>query len=147
MAQNTLDVFETTVQKTNIWLSALCEELEIENRQEAYRVLRGVLHALRDELGVFEAAQLSAQLPMLVRGIFYEGWHPADSARVRTLEEFEHKIYLSHGARPQRRATEMIEGVLNVLRKYADPHQVEEILSHFPGRIRQAMTVKSTTLG
>src|SRR3972149_5548702 len=63
------DVFEGTLQKTQVWLNDLMFELDWEDRpQKAYLALRTVLHALRDRLTVEEAVQLGAQLPMLVRG-------------------------------------------------------------------------------
>src|SRR5262245_49241930 len=49
-----------------------------QQKQKAYLALRAVLHALRDRLTVDEVAQLGAQLPMLIRGVFYEGWDPTD---------------------------------------------------------------------
>ncbi len=69
-------VFATTIEKSAIWLH------EIENdtgwdEHRAYRALRAALHVLRDRLTVDQAAHLGAQLPMLVRGFYYEGWHPA----------------------------------------------------------------------
>lgn len=67
---------DTTVQKTNVWLEELASELD-GNRETAYQALRAVLHAVRDRIPVDETAQFSAQLPMLVRGIFFEGWKPA----------------------------------------------------------------------
>ena len=49
--------------------------LDWENHpHKAYLALRTVLHALRDRLTIEEAVQLGAQLPMLVRGLYYEGW-------------------------------------------------------------------------
>jgi len=71
---------DTTVQETNIWLKALMNRLETDDRHQAYAVLRSTLHALRDRLGVESSAHLSAQLPLLVRGIFYEGWRPGKVA-------------------------------------------------------------------
>jgi uncharacterized protein (DUF2267 family) len=47
-----------------------------ERRNQSYAALGAVLHALRDRLTVEETAQLGAQLPMLVRGIFYAEWDP-----------------------------------------------------------------------
>lgn len=69
------DVFDGTLQKTQIWLNDIMTELEWhEQPHKAYLALRTVLHALRDRLTVEEAVQLGAQLPMLVRGLYYEGW-------------------------------------------------------------------------
>jgi uncharacterized protein (DUF2267 family) len=71
-----LEVFNTTVHKTYIWLNDIIQELAWEDRYKAYLGLRTTLHALRDRLTVEEAAQLAAQLPMLIRGLYYEGWDP-----------------------------------------------------------------------
>ena len=70
-------IIDRSVEKTNVWLRDLCEELESQDRQYAYHVLRAFLHALRDRIPVDESAQLAAQLPVLIRGIYYEGWVPS----------------------------------------------------------------------
>jgi uncharacterized protein (DUF2267 family) len=73
--KSTHDIFDGTLQKTQIWLNDLMTALDWENHpHKAYLALRTVLHALRDRLTVEEAVQLGAQLPMLVRGFYYEGW-------------------------------------------------------------------------
>lgn len=77
MSSSGVDVLDSTVQKTNIWLREIMEELRTRDRHLAYAALRVTLHALRDRLTVNEAADLGAQLPMLIRGLYYEGWHPA----------------------------------------------------------------------
>lgn len=70
-----LDVFDTTTQKTRVWLNDLMSDLGWEGEpHKAYLALRTVLHALRDRLTIEEAVQLGAQLPMLIRGFYYEGW-------------------------------------------------------------------------
>jgi uncharacterized protein (DUF2267 family) len=74
MSATALDVFETTVNKTNRWLNELMQIMGLKDRQKAYLALRAVLHALRDRLTLEQVAQLGAQLPMLIRGFYYEGW-------------------------------------------------------------------------
>src|SRR5574342_1185437 len=69
------EIFDTSLQKTQVWLNDVMAELDwTEQPQRAYLALRSVLHALRDRLTVEEAVQLGAQLPMLIRGFYYEGW-------------------------------------------------------------------------
>ncbi len=70
-----LGTFDATVQETNLWLKDLMERLGTEDRHHAYSVLRAALHALRDRIGPVNATHLGAQLPMLLRGLYYEGWH------------------------------------------------------------------------
>lgn len=77
MTTATVSAFESTLQTTSEWLNELNEELGRDDPQQAYRILRSVLVALRDRLTVEEATDLGAQLPMLIRGFYYEGWNPS----------------------------------------------------------------------
>jgi uncharacterized protein (DUF2267 family) len=60
-----------SIDKTNAWLAEIAAEFGTEDRQFAYRVTRTWLHALRDRLPVQVAANFAAQLPELLRGVFY----------------------------------------------------------------------------
>ena len=89
MSMTGLEVFDTTVHKTNDWLNELMLLLDFGGKRQAYEGLRATLHALRDRLTVDETAQLSAQLPMLIRGFFYEQWDPTGKPlKMRHLDEF-----------------------------------------------------------
>jgi uncharacterized protein (DUF2267 family) len=80
---------DRTLPATNIWLDDLMKEMGWKERQRADHALRAMLHALRDRLPVEEASHLSAQLPLLVRGIYFEGWHPAKvPVRERMQDQF-----------------------------------------------------------
>jgi uncharacterized protein (DUF2267 family) len=68
-----LPVFDRTVQETNLWLEDLEDKLGA-SRHQAYAGLRATLHALRDRLPPETALHFAAQLPMLLRGVFTEGW-------------------------------------------------------------------------
>jgi len=66
-----LEVFDKTLQIAPVWLGEMGPD-----RQRAHHALRAVRHALRDRLPLHLAAHLGAQLPLLVRGIYYDSWHP-----------------------------------------------------------------------
>jgi uncharacterized protein (DUF2267 family) len=84
-----LAVFDTSIQDANLLLKDVEAELADCSRQEAYAALRAVLHAVRDRLPAHEAVNFAAQLPMLVRGLYYEAWTlPEKPKRTASLAEF-----------------------------------------------------------
>jgi len=97
-----LDTFDRTVQESNLWLKDVMERLNTHDRHHAYSTLRAVLHALRDRIGPENAAHLGAQLPMLLRGLFYEGWDPTG----KPTKERHENAFLAHIARELPRAAD-----------------------------------------
>ncbi|MCW5776930.1 MAG: DUF2267 domain-containing protein [Phycisphaeraceae bacterium] len=82
-----------TTQKTQAWLDELAEIGGFISDAQAYTALHAVLHTLRDQLTVNESAHLAAQFPMLVRGLYYEGWKPAATpVGMRSRPEFLAKV-------------------------------------------------------
>lgn len=71
------DPFAPALNTAHTWLRTVADRLATEDRTFALRALRAWLHTVRDRLDVPVAAHFSAQLPELLRGIFYEGWVPA----------------------------------------------------------------------
>lgn len=80
---------QQTIQKTQEWLLDLASRSPFQDQEQAYSILRAVLHALRDRLTVEEVAHLGSQLPMLLRGAYFEGWRPALAPNdFHTVDEF-----------------------------------------------------------
>lgn len=138
MSATGLKVFDTTIQTTNIWLDEIMAELNWDDRHRAYHALRAVLHTLRDHLSVDEVAQLSAQLPLLVRGAFFEGWHPAHKpVKERTEDEFVAHVSESFaldlsGTHPRK----IVRAVLAVMEKHVSGGETLSIKHVLPAGIR-----------
>ncbi len=98
-----LEMIDRSVEKAHVWLNDMAEELGTDDRQFAYRALRASLHAIRDRLPVEEAAQLAAQMPLLIRGIYYENWRPAATPMTyRDIDSFLERV-TEEGGSPARR--------------------------------------------
>ena len=89
MSATGLDTLDRTIHETNHWLRIVMTELKTDNRRHAYAALRASLHALRDRIGPENAVHFGAQLPIFLRGVFYEGWRPSETPiRERRLDDF-----------------------------------------------------------
>jgi len=132
-----LDVFDTTVHKTHAWLHDIMQELGWEERHKAYLALRTTLHALRDRLSVEETAQLGAQLPMLIRGLYYEGWNPTGKP-----EKIRHKTAFLAPIRDHFRddwqvdPEEVARAVLKVLTQHVSEGEIADIKHCLPTELR-----------
>jgi uncharacterized protein (DUF2267 family) len=137
MSMTGLEVFDTTVQRTNTWLRELMGGLGTEDRREAYRALRTTLHALRDRLTVEEVAQLAAQLPMLVRGFYYEGWDPTGKPqKQRHKEEFLAQIEREYRADERSDPEQIARAVFAVLAARVSAGEIEDVKQVLPSAIR-----------
>ncbi|WP_163264036.1 DUF2267 domain-containing protein [Chelativorans alearense] len=88
MTATGLEVFDKTVQTTNIWLNEIMDD-HGDDRHVAWHILGAVLKALRDRLPADLSAHLGAELPILVRGLYYDQYQPSQQPRItRTLDEF-----------------------------------------------------------
>ncbi len=132
------DVFEGTIQKSHIWLNDLMSELDWHDRpHKAYLALRAVLHALRDRLTVEEAVQLGAQLPMLIRGLYYEGW----TLKGKPHKERHEKDFLDHVTKAFKDGAaidpaEVVRGVFRVLVRHTSAGEIEDVKHVLPKSLK-----------
>ena len=137
MTMTGLPVFDETVHATNTWLHEITSRLGWDDRQKGYRVLRLSLHALRDRMPVTEAAQLSAQLPMLLRGVFFEGWRPsATPTKVRSKDEFLARLRSAFSEDPDFDAEAAFREVISVMKFHISAGEIEHIRRAMPEKIR-----------
>ena len=103
----------------------------------AWHALGAVLRTLRDRLTLGLAAHLGAQLPLLVRGLYYDQWRPAaQPLKLRSLDDFlDHVSQCMGDIRPTnvRAAT---EAVFRALNHYVDPNQVAHVRDALPEQVR-----------
>lgn len=138
MAELGLDVIDRTVHDTNVWLKEISEEMGHPDRQMAYHALRGVLFTLRDRLTPEEASQFAAQLPLLIRGIFYEGYRPANKPekfrdRDEWLSRVNHELDQTGGQNPEN-AT---KAVFRVINRHITEGERDDVRHMLPKDIRQ----------
>lgn len=131
-----LDVFDSTVQETNLWMKAVMRQMGMGDRHGAYKVVRATLHALRDRIGPENAVHFGAQLPMLLRGMYYEGWRMHAQTKERHIPDFlehvkaEAKPYLDDDPEAGVRA------VFDVIWQKIDPGEFEKLVEMFPKNLR-----------
>ena|SRR5437870_3087492 len=137
MKTNVNRIFNKTLEKTHIWLRDLMKELDWEDEHKAYSALRVVLQTLRDRLTIEETAQLGAQLPMLVRGFYFEGWDPSGKpVKERHQTDFLARIG-SHFKDDELAIPEKIaRAVFKVLARHITEGEIRDIQRVIPGELR-----------
>lgn len=132
--------FDNTIQRTNEVLKEIEAAFGWEKRRnQSYAALRAVLHALRNRLTVQETVQLGAQLPMLIRGMYYEGWNPAKVPEKLNKEEFLQEIRQEFPFSIEGNIEGVIGVVLTALSKHISFGEAEDIVSVLPKDIAKVI--------
>ena len=122
----------------HVWLAAVAEGLGTEDRQHAYRSLRAWLHAVRDLLPLSGAVHLGAQLPELVRGVYFEDWTPHRRTERCTAAAFVEDFARAAHLPPDEAVVEM-GAVTSVLGERFSPGQLEHALIQLPRPLRSVL--------
>ena len=144
MSANGLETFDRSIHATNAWLKQIsreigaAEEIGAADRKLAWRVLGVVLRVLRDRLPVDDAAHLAAQLPLLIRGAFYEQYRPAVQPNsMRSRAEFVARVAdgLEGGARPIN-PERAIKAVFSTVQRHVAEAETAKVRHALPEDIR-----------
>ena len=132
-----VSALDTTIQKTNTWLKEVMEEIGTDDRHRAYLALRTVLQSLRDHLTVEDATDLGAQLPMLVRGFYYDAWEPSGKPVRFDKDEFLSNIRQQFVSEPDMDAERVAQAVFRVIDKHVAEGEVEDVKDALPHDLRE----------
>jgi len=126
-----------TIQVTNIWLKKLAGDHRLGDRSHAYNALRAVLHVLRDRLTPEQAIHLGAQLPTLVRGIYYEGWRLAGKpTNERQPDEFAKRVAAQLPPQYPRDSLSITKAVFELRGRELDRGETEKVIRELPVPLR-----------
>jgi uncharacterized protein (DUF2267 family) len=139
-----LDNIEHTVHLTHLWISELDDSLGWDDKARSYRLLRTVLQTLRDWLPANEAADLAAQLPTLLRGVYYEHWRPATTpVKHRSKADFLSRV----GRAFKDDSTFYVDDVTSVAFQFLATKisvgEIEDVLHALPADVRALWPVSS----
>jgi len=138
MSSTGLDVFDKTLQSTHIWLDELMQEIG-PDRQVAWHVLGTVLRAIRDRVPVGLAVHLGSQLPIMVRGAYYDQWHaPGQTLQdpPRSLDAFLEPISAQLSNIRPVNVREATRAVFDILSRHVNRGQVQKVRDAMPEQIR-----------
>jgi uncharacterized protein (DUF2267 family) len=137
MSAQGLEVIDHTVQLTHEWINELRERLDWTSSRDALRLMRATLAQIRDHIGHGEVAQLSAQMPLLVRGMFFEGWTPSRTPDPeRSAEAFVAAIEAQMGEVRDWRGPEDITAVFRLLDARISEGEIADVKANLPRHIR-----------
>ncbi|QND28240.1 DUF2267 domain-containing protein [Sinorhizobium meliloti] len=98
------------------------------DRQIAWHVLGAVLRALRDRLPVDLSIPLGSQLPLLVRGTYYDQWQPERQPNeARSFDGFLKEVARGLASIRPVNSRDATQVVFHVLSQHVDRGQVEKV--------------------
>ena len=139
-------IWASTLQKSNLWIKELSADLGF-GWEDTLLALRTVMHGLRDRLPSVEAAHVAGQFPLLIKGVYFDGWKPGGTpVRVRTKEEFYALVapQLQRGIRNVD-VEQVTRTVLGFLASHMSEGELEQIRGVIPEGLRDLWPEKSTS--
>jgi uncharacterized protein (DUF2267 family) len=137
MTETSIANFSHAARQAQQWVNELAEDLGWSDRR-AYHLLKSALTTLREWLSPEEAADLSAQLPTLIRGIYFEGWDPAQSpAAERKKRDFVNRVERAFGYETDTDFDAAINAVFKLIDRHISQGESVQVRSSMKKSLRQ----------
>ena len=129
--------FDHAIHEGNLWLRKIEERLQVEGEGQAYEALRATLHALRDRLMPEDAVHLSAQLPIVVRGLYFEGWKMSRTPTADdNIEQFCERVEAELPDNFPVDSRTVVAGVFDLLWTMLDVGETAKVIDRLPHALR-----------
>ncbi|MFG1889309.1 DUF2267 domain-containing protein [Micromonospora sp. NPDC049051] len=134
MAEQLHSAFESSMDKTNLILKEIEQAYgwPKEQRNQSYCALRTVLHLLRDRMPVQESVEFAAQLPVLVRGIYFDGWKPQDVPIKLNRDDFLLEVRQGFPYDVEGGPERVVQVVLDTLRRHVTQGEWDDVKATMP---------------
>ena len=140
MTTTMIPVFQSTMKKSDQWLVEIANLLDWDDKGKAWKALRAVLHTLRDRLTIEESTDLASQLPMLIRGMYFECWNPSKKpVRMKKYAEFVNAVTegfsdidFGDNLEPE----DIPRAVLKVLSSHVSAGEIKDVMQSLPEGLR-----------
>lgn len=109
------------------------------NHSKALAILRAVLQEIRDHIPINSLAHFSAQLPLVIKGMLFEGWNPEHNhIKQRKSEEFIAAVIERLPESYQYNDIDIeIDAVITTLANKIDYNEFEKLFKILPENIRK----------
>ncbi|BAB52859.1 MULTISPECIES: DUF2267 domain-containing protein [Mesorhizobium] len=136
MSHTSFSGFTHAAQQAQQWVKELAADLRW-SEPSACRLLRSVLHAMRDWLPPAETADFSAQLPVLIRGIYFEGWDPSAPEHERKKRDFVLSVRNSFGYDDDVDFDVAISAVFKLLDRHISHGEITQVRNSMKKSLRE----------
>jgi uncharacterized protein (DUF2267 family) len=143
--------FEQYAGDANIFVKEIAGELGDPNDYDsAYRVMRSVFHTMREVLSPEESLHLISQLPLIIKGVYVDGWRLQTQDRIRSMPEFieclkdQNQPMSERDFADDQTAKRAVKSVFGVLKKHVSAGEIQHVINQFPMELMELWEVEES---
>ena len=137
MSSTKVRSLDRSIQSSIQWLNDIQSELKWPDEERVYSATKAMLHTLRDRMIVDETFELAAQMPLLIKGIFFDGYDPSGKPlEIRSREKFFDTIQERFDKASGLDGETITRAVLKVLYKRVGAGEMDDVMNAMPDDIK-----------